>query len=53
MNDLGITPADRKVAVAARQKAEETDGPALALELPSGEIVTGKNSELSVQQQLP
>ena len=46
MNDLGITPADRKVAVAARQKAEETDGPALALELPSGEIVTGKNSEL-------
>ena len=46
MNDLGITPADRKVAVAARQRAEETDGPALALELPSGEIVTGKNSEL-------
>ena len=46
MNDLGITPADRKVAVAARQKAEETGGPALALELPTGEIVTGKNSEL-------
>ena len=46
MNDLGITPADRKVAVAARQRAEETGGPALALELPSGEIVTGKNSEL-------
>ena len=46
MNDLGIIPADRKVAVAARQKAEETGGPALALELPNGEIVTGKNSEL-------
>ena len=46
MNDLGITPADRKVAVTARQKAEETGGPALALELPSGEIVTGRNSEL-------
>ena len=46
MNDLGITPADRKVAVVARQKAEKTSGPALALELPSGEIVTGKNSEL-------
>ena len=43
---ISHTPADRKVAVAARQKAEETDGPALALELPSGEIVTGKNSEL-------
>ena len=28
------------------KKAEETGGPALALELPSGEIVTGKNSEL-------
>ena len=27
-------------------KAEETGGPALALELPTGEIVTGKNSEL-------
>ena len=36
MNDLGITPTDRKVAVSARQKAEETDGPALALELPNG-----------------
>ncbi|CAG5956849.1 ATP-dependent Zn protease [Streptococcus pneumoniae] len=46
MNDLGITPADRKVAVVARQKAEETGGPALAFELPNGEIVTGKNSEL-------
>lgn len=46
MNDLGISPADRKVAVVARQKAEETGGPALAFELPNGEIVTGKNSEL-------
>lgn len=46
MNDLGISPADRKVAVVARQKAEETGGPALALELPNGDIVTGKNSEL-------
>ncbi|SNL68012.1 ATP-dependent Zn protease [Streptococcus pneumoniae] len=46
MNDLCITPADRKVAVVARQKAEETGGPALAFELPNGEIITGKNSEL-------
>ena len=38
MNDLGITPA--------RAKAEETGGSALALELPNGQIVTGKNSEL-------
>ena len=46
MNDLGITPEDRQVVVAARAKAEETGGSALALELPNGQIVTGKNSEL-------
>ena len=46
MNDLGITPLDRKVTVAARAKAESTGEPALALELPNGEIVTGKTSEL-------
>ena len=31
MNDLGITPNDRKVTVLARQKEEETGEPALAL----------------------
>ena len=41
MNDLGITPEDRQVVVAARAKAEETGGSALALELPNGQ-----NSEL-------
>ena len=46
MNDLGITPLDRKVTVVARDKAESTGEPALALELPNGEIVTGKTSEL-------
>ena len=46
MNDLGITPEDRQVVVAARSKADETGGSALALELPNGQIVTGKNSEL-------
>ncbi|MFQ9489064.1 MAG: hypothetical protein ACLR0I_05985, partial [Streptococcus salivarius] len=46
MNDLGITPEDRQVVVVARAKAEETGGSALALELPNGQIVTGKNSEL-------
>ena len=39
-------PEDRQVVVAARAKAEETGGSALALELPNGQIVTGKNSEL-------
>ena len=46
MNDLGITPNDRKVTVLARQKEEETGEPALALELPNGEMVTGKTSDL-------
>lgn len=46
MNDLGITPADRRVAVVAREKAELTGDAALALELPDGRTVTGKTSEL-------
>lgn len=46
MNDLGISPTDRKATVAARQKAEATGQPALAIELPTGEIVTGKTSDL-------
>lgn len=46
MNDLGITPEDRKVTLVARKKAQETGSPALALALPNGEMVTGKNSDL-------
>ncbi|TCD46445.1 DUF1846 domain-containing protein [Streptococcus sp. X16XC17] len=46
MNDLGISPEDRRVTIAARQKAEMTGNPALAMELPNGAIVTGKTSEL-------
>ena len=46
MNDLGISPKDRQVTILARQKEEETGDPALALELPNGEIVTGKTSDL-------
>lgn len=46
MNDIGISPEDRKVTVLARQKAEQTGAPALALELPNGEMVTGKTSDL-------
>lgn len=46
MNDLNITPSDRQVAVVARQKEEQTGKPALALELPNGDIVTGKTSDL-------
>lgn len=46
MSKAGISPSDRKCAVAASKKAEETAGPAVAIELNDGTIVTGKNSSL-------
>ena len=46
MNSLGLTPADRPVVAAALEKAEKTGGPAVALELNDGRIVTGKTSSL-------
>lgn len=46
MNELGISAEDRKVTKVARQKAELTGAPAMALELPNGQIVTGKTSSL-------
>lgn len=46
MNDIGVSPLDRQVTLVAREKAELTGNPALALELPTGQIVTGKTSEL-------
>ena len=46
MNSLGISADDRPVIGAALKRAEETGGPAVALELPDGRIVTGKTSSL-------
>ena len=46
MKRCGISPADRPVVAAALERAEATDAPAIALELPTGEIVTGKTSSL-------
>ena len=47
MSGLGISPADRKVAAAARAKSELNGGRgAVALELPDGSTVTGKNTEM-------
>jgi uncharacterized protein (UPF0371 family) len=46
MKQLSITAADRPVIAAALEKAELTDLPAAALELPDGRIVTGKTSSL-------
>ncbi|MBR2824704.1 MAG: DUF1846 domain-containing protein [Solobacterium sp.] len=46
MNELGINPSDREVTRVAREKAEETGAPAMAIQLPDGRIVTGKTSSL-------
>lgn len=47
MSGLGISPADRKVAAAARAKSEQNDGcGAVAIELDDGRTVTGKNTEM-------
>lgn len=46
MGKVGISVKDRPVVEAALKKAEESGGPAAAIELPDGRIVTGKNSKL-------
>ncbi len=46
MSKVGIDPSYRKVVRASLDKAELTCGPAAAIELPDGTIVTGKTSKL-------
>lgn len=46
MNQLNISPKDRPVVDAALKRAEETDGPAVAIQLNDGRIVTGKTTPL-------
>ena len=46
MKQLGLTSADRPVVAAALEKSAQTGAPAAALELPDGQIVTGKTSSL-------
>ncbi len=46
MKQAHITVDDRKVVQAALKRADETDGPAAALELPDGQIITGKTTSL-------
>ena len=46
MKQLNIDESVRPVIAAARARAEETDQPALAIELPDGEIITGKTTDL-------
>ena len=46
MNQLGISVKDRPVAQAALDKADATGGPAAAIQLEDGRIITGKTSSL-------
>lgn len=46
MKQAGCTKTDRKVVSAALAHSEETGGPAAAMELPDGRIITGKTSDL-------
>ena len=46
MKQLNIDESIRPVMNAARVRAEATGNPALAIELPNGEIVTGKTTDL-------
>ncbi len=46
MEQAHVKPEDRKVAVVAERKALETGGPAVAIELSDGAIITGKTTSL-------
>ena len=46
MQKMGLTSEMRPVIAAARERAEETEAPALALQLPDGRIITAKTSNL-------
>ena len=46
MNQTHITAENRPVVKAAAKRAEDTNLPAVAIELPNGKIITGKTSSL-------
>ncbi len=46
LNSMGTGAKDRPVVGAALERAEETGGPAVAIELPDGRIITGKTTSL-------
>ncbi len=46
MKQAGVTVKERPVVSAALKKADETNAPATAIELPDGRIITGKTSSL-------
>ncbi len=46
MKQTGISVSDRPVIAAAKEKAQQTGEPAAAIQLPDGQLVTGKTSAL-------
>ncbi|MBO4682848.1 MAG: DUF1846 domain-containing protein [Bacilli bacterium] len=46
MNQVNVTPANRKCVKAALDKHEQCHEPSMAMELPDGRIVTGRRSTL-------
>ncbi len=46
MKKAGISSSDRAVVAAANIRAEQTGGPAAAMEMPDGTILTGRTTEL-------
>ena len=46
MNTTGITTEERPAVAAANKRAEETENPAVAMELPDGRVITGKTTSL-------
>jgi len=46
MNNTGISPEERPSVKPALKKAEESESPCVAIELPDGTIITGKTSSL-------
>lgn len=46
MEELGISPKDRKVIAAALAKEKQTSSPCAAIELSDGRIITGKTTPL-------
>lgn len=46
MSQLQIEPTDRKVVVAANEKAVQSNGPAFAVELDDGRIIKGRKTDL-------
>lgn len=46
MNEADLKPTDREVVRYAMEKAADKDAPAMAMKLPCGEIITGRNTNL-------